>query len=187
MYHIKADKRAEKSAELIYQALCKCMGEKSFAKITISDIEKISFVSRSTFYRHFDELIDVLYWKCDKCFAEVWSQYKPPQDEVQEDHFIKYYLNYWFKHSEILELLVLAERQDIIYASHENNLEIFLSKCREVFSLKENDYSYFAEIRFGIMMGILNGWIKGGKKESVNELLDILNRQIALFKGKLIV
>lgn len=60
MYHIKNDKRAEKSAKLICDAMLQLISTKSFSEITVSDIQRVSSVSRSTFYRCFDCLADVL-------------------------------------------------------------------------------------------------------------------------------
>lgn len=60
MYHIKNDKRAQASTELICAGLLACMKEKPFARITITDVQRASTVSRSTFYRNFDCLEDVL-------------------------------------------------------------------------------------------------------------------------------
>lgn len=51
MYHIKEDKRAKASVELICDGLKRCLKEKSFESVTISDIQRVSGVSRSTFYR----------------------------------------------------------------------------------------------------------------------------------------
>ena len=53
MYHIKNDKRAQTSTELICAGLLACMREKPFARITITDVQRASTVSRSTFYRNF--------------------------------------------------------------------------------------------------------------------------------------
>ena len=64
MYHIKNDKRARASTELICAGLLACMKEKPFARITITDVQRASTVSRSTFYRNFDCLEDVLALLC---------------------------------------------------------------------------------------------------------------------------
>lgn len=65
MYHIKEDKRAKASVELICGGLKRCLKEKSFESVTISDIQRVSGVSRSTFYRNFDRMEDVLALMCD--------------------------------------------------------------------------------------------------------------------------
>ena len=74
MYHIKNDKRAQTSAELICAGLLACMREKPFARITITDVQRASTVSRSTFYRNFDGLEDVLALLCDRGFQTVFAE-----------------------------------------------------------------------------------------------------------------
>lgn len=74
MYHIKEDKRSLRSAQLIYQGLLDCLEEKEFQQISISDIQRKSFVSRSTFYRLFDTLNDVLDYQIHLVFLETISK-----------------------------------------------------------------------------------------------------------------
>ena len=59
MYHVSNDLRAKNSAELICRGLEKCLKEKPLNKIKISDIYSKSFVSRSTFYRLFDSIVQI--------------------------------------------------------------------------------------------------------------------------------
>ena len=73
MYHIKHDKRAQAATELICAGLLACMKEKPFARITITDVQRASSVSRSTFYRNFDCLEDVLVLLCDRGFQAVFA------------------------------------------------------------------------------------------------------------------
>lgn len=60
MYHISKDIRAQKSADYICEALMKCVKHKDFAEITVSDLNKKYGISRTTFYRLFDNTLDVL-------------------------------------------------------------------------------------------------------------------------------
>ena len=81
MYHIKNDKRAQASTELICAELLACMKEKPFARITITDVQHASTVSRSTFYRNFDCLEDVLALLCDSTNVERQG-YTPSEKTV---------------------------------------------------------------------------------------------------------
>lgn len=49
MYHIKEDKRAKASVELICDGLKRCLKEKSFESVTISDIQRVSGVADQRF------------------------------------------------------------------------------------------------------------------------------------------
>ena len=60
MYHIPNDSRSKKSAIKIYQSLRHILFNKKIEDVTISDIKNECGISRSTFYRLFDNPIDVL-------------------------------------------------------------------------------------------------------------------------------
>lgn len=179
MYHISSDKRAKQSAELIYEGLRKCLQKKTFDQITVTDLQKESGVARTTFYRAFDNIADVLYWKCDTCFREVLEEYAPKcfPDEME---LALHYFGYWMHHSDILELLVKINRQDIIYACHMKNVEILQSRYGELPGMYEAHNRYFMPIRTGITISILTTWLAGGRKENPEEICQILRNQIAI-------
>ena len=109
MYHIKEDKRAKASVELICDGLKRCLKEKSFESVTISDIQRVSGVSRSTFYRNFDRIENVLALMCDRVFEEAFlSDYANISEAV---------FRTWFRHQELIETIVGIDRGDMLYAS----------------------------------------------------------------------
>lgn len=184
MYHLKEDMRAEKSADLLYEALVRCMKKKEFDKITISELSKESTVSRATFYRNFDEVIDILYWKCDKLFQSVLTSFIASEPDLSEaDGLISYVFNFWMKHTDILEILIERGRVDIIYNSFFKNASVVMDYLSEKLHLPEWNTRYFISTRVGIFVGIFQVWIMGGKQESAKELTEILNQQILTTKG----
>lgn len=182
MYHISNDKRRKESAELIWNGLLKCLKNKSFNSITISDLYKITGIARTTFYRNFDNISDILYWKCDKCFYESLNYYDFNKD-INELHLAEHYFNYWINNSEILELLIKINRQDIIYSSHFKNAEFLKEKYGELKNINKKYSKYFIAIRTGLTISILTTWIKEGKKETLEELLKIIKEQLLLIKN----
>lgn len=179
MYHISNDKRSRQSAEMIYQGLLFCLKHKSFDKITISDLQKASSVARTTFYRSFDNMSDILYWRCDLCFREALSGFDE-NDFLDEKRLLKRYFNYWMNNSDILELLVNINRQDIIYSCHLNNAKLLEQRFGTLPGLEDTDARYFMAIRTGITVSILKEWLDGGRKENVEELLIIIKKQIIM-------
>ena len=184
MYHISNDKRSKQSAELIYQGLIICLEKKSFDRITISDLQKASSVARTTFYRSFDNMSDVLYWRCDLCFQEALSGFNE-NDFADETRLLKHYFKYWMNNSDILELLVTINRQDIIYACHMKNAKILEQRYGILPGLEKTDARYFMAIRTGITVSILKAWLDGGRKENAEELLNIIKKQIKMLPQRL--
>lgn len=68
MYHIKNDKRCQKSAARIGEAFRTVLAGKQLSEITVTDIQKASGVGRSTFYRLFDNIDDVLLYVAEDEF-----------------------------------------------------------------------------------------------------------------------
>lgn len=169
MYHIRDDKRSIKSANLIYKGLLQCLEKKSFNQITITDVQKASGVARTTIYRCFDNLSDILYWRCDLCFMEALHSVQPIKSP-NEWELIQGYFTYWTEHSDILKLLIDINRQDIIYACHMKNAKTLEMSYGTLPGLNEVYARYFMAIRTGVTISILKAWLDGGQKETAEEL-----------------
>ena len=188
MYHIKQDLRAIKSAELLYEGLIECMKEKNFEKISISDISSKSSVGRATFYRNFDTIVDILHWKCNQQFKEMITKYVNCNSRFDDNKgLIKYVFQYWMEHIDILETLLKIGRIDIIFNSFMENSYILMDYLNKNLEIKEFNYDYFISFRVGIFIGVISTWIEKGKKESSEDIANIIEQQIQLVKGQHII
>lgn len=178
MYHISKDKRSVQSANLIYNGLLQCLKKKNFEQITVTDVQKASGVARTTIYRCFDNLSDILYWQCDIGFKEALHTADTTTALNEMELMYKYFI-YWTKHSDILKLLIDINRQDIIYACHMNNAKILEKSYGAIPELDEVNARYFMAIRTGLTISILKAWLDGGKKETTNDLIKIIEKQLA--------
>lgn len=185
MYHISKDKRSAQSADLIYKGLLQCLEKKAFEQITITDVQKASGVARTTIYRCFDNLSDILYWRCGLCFEEALHSVRA--ENPDEKQLMQGYFAYWTEHSDILKLLIDINRQDIIYTCHMNCAAALARAYGELPGLDEADARYFMAIRTGVTISILKAWLDGGRKESTGELLAIIERQITALKTDFLV
>jgi AcrR family transcriptional regulator len=169
MYHIKNDKRAQKSAELICAGLMKCLEDRPFDEITVTDVQRASTVSRSTFYRSFDSLSDVLELMCDRGFDEIFgkSAEQGVNPELREEVF-----DYWFTNSRVPEALVRIHRTDIFLNSF-RRCALKLDSMRSLAS-EGGRYDYFVSMIVGVMVGVLVTWIEHGKTESREEVRGII-------------
>lgn len=178
MYHIKEDLRAVKSAEFLYEGLTRCMKNKDFDKISITDITKESTVSRATFYRNFDTVIDILYWKCDQLFKKVLTDYVTQEPKLDNpNNLINYVFHFWVEHVDVLEILIKERRIDIIFNTFLNNADIAMRYIYDKLNIPELNYKYFISTRVGIFIGVFQTWIEEGKKESADELVRIIEEQ----------
>lgn len=176
MYHIKDDKRAHTSAELIYQGLVQCLRWKPFDFVTIADVLRISGIGRATFYRNFDNLVDVLQMKCDQCFQEVLEQYLEDHKLGQMDSraFLVHFFRYWMENRELLEILIAMNRQDIIYSSHYQYSTPITARFLPEVDTSSDEYVYFMTVRTSITVGVLAAWVKTGRQKTPEQLVELL-------------
>ncbi len=179
MYHISKDKRSIQSANLIFDGLMECLKHKNFDQVTISDLQKTSGVARTTFYRSFDNMSDILYWKCDLCFQEALSDFTE-EDFLNESNLIYKYFQYWTDHRDILKLLMDINRYDIIYSCHMNAASAIQNNYAESNAICINHKNYFLAIRTGFTISILTAWLQGGRKETPDEIMEIIKEQFSL-------
>ena len=127
MYHIKQDQRSLRSAETIYNALDQLIRRQSFESIKVSELVEEAQVGRATFYRNFDLIEDVLRWKCEQVVGKLLmyvAEYRHAQPNTAVFPVLKPVLRFFYLHSGIVELLIAAERIDILQVTLQKKMEI---------------------------------------------------------------
>lgn len=181
MYHIKNDQRSIRSGEMLYDGLAKLMRERRFDSIKVKDLVEAAQVGRTTFYRNFDEIEDVLRLRCDQVFdglIKYLISYTEQHGNESRAALLKPLLRYFYLHSDIIELLMLAKRLDIVQSSFRRALEPFTILSAEHFAVDEEYLDYGMTIRIGVATNILIHWIETGKKQSPDELAAKLGAMI---------
>jgi AcrR family transcriptional regulator len=181
MYHIKDDQRSIRSSEMLCEGLAKLIREKDFASITVTDLVEAAKVGRTTFYRNFDEIEDVLRLRCDQVFEGLVSYLqnyrKQPTHEASRE-LIKPILRYFYLHSEIIELLIIANRRNIFQDSFRKLLDPFKSMYGTFYNVSDDYVDYIVAVQTGFITNVLTHWIKTGKKQAPDELADNLRAMI---------
>ena len=114
MYHIPEDRRAARSAELILGGLLSIKG-RTIADITVTDIVKAAGVGRSTFYRLFDNSVDVLMWKSDEIMKSALSA---SAEMSSFDEIFLSFISSWMEEKALLGALVRSSLTDILFEVH---------------------------------------------------------------------
>lgn len=181
MYQKKKDKRSIQSSEWIYEALKELIQDKDYSKITITDIVNKANLGRTTFYRNFESIDDVLKMKCEDKFNE-FRKYCIDyyiSHEFEDKTFLKPFLRYWYHNSEIIELLIKANRESIIKECITKEVEFFINAS----SIDKNQVicshlNYFIEMRVANSISILTEWIKNDKDIAPDDLANIISSQV---------
>ena len=169
MYHIQEDKRAQKSAVLILQALMQCMQDKRYEAITITDICQASTVSRATFYRLFDRKDDVISWGLDLFCTDFCTHLEG--QSIREK--LESYFAAWMSNPVMLDLIVIIHREDIPYESYRKRVDMLE---HDFMNMELSDHHVM--ILSAIVTSLLTNWAQSGKKEKPAELVDIFIKVI---------
>lgn len=143
------NKKAQDSQRRIYKGLRQILKRKDLKDITVVDIQKECDISRATFYRNFNNIIDVL----EVIFNWYYDEYE--ELRKKENDQLLFFFNYWVLHKDLLTITV------------ENKLDI-LKKC--IIKYSANKDTIFIEAKHALIAAIIMYWSKDNKDITPLEL-----------------
>ena len=182
MYHIKNDQRAIRSSRMLYEALAQLIRERPYNSITVTHLVETAQLGRTTFYRNFDEIEDILQMRCDQVFDELLAYLVAYRQEDRSDEpgkMLKPLLRYFYLNSDIIDILLRAKRIDILQDSFRKRSQWIQASVAQQLQISEEYAAYGAEIRINIMIAIVAHWVKTGKREAPDELADKLKGMLS--------
>lgn len=186
MYHIKADRRSLRSCKMIYDGLAALMQNKPFDSITVTDLVEKAKVGRTTFYRYFDQIEDVLRMRCDQVAAELidYLVENRPADMPVRTAILESILRYFHLHSEVIELLMKANRVYIFEEALYRYFVSFKTSFSEFYGVEDEYVDYIMLARIGSLANVLTHWVATGKQQAPDALAHrlrvVLSDMIAL-------
>lgn len=165
------DKRVRRTKQNLYNALLQLMHQKTFEKITVTEIVGTADYNRGTFYVYYDKKEDMLEEMITNIFDEMTVAYRQPYAGLQEidldtlpaesialfDHFLA--------NREFYQLLLRSEMSGSFQAKLTTKLE---SLFREDFDISyaENDpqvdAALFTTYRTYGIIGMILSWLHHG-------------------------
>ena len=156
--------------EVLFLALCRLMAVKSIDEITIKELAQEAGVSRTTFYRNYKDIEDILldYYRNHPFGSLSTEDYEPEKFDLIR--CLRYSLNEIKTHSAVWVNLLNSDNDFIVYRIFDETIK---NTCRDrAFDIGfRSEYELSAFV--GIYYSICHEWIKRGMKESVNEMIDI--------------
>lgn len=177
MFHIKSDKRSQTSAELIVEGLFRCVERKSFADVTISDIQRKSGVGRATFYRLFDRTEDVLAYQCDRVFSGIVQQGQLLHMADRREMFCVFFSE-WTKHLSLLNAIWQCGHTEILYQTfraYADSIGFIMSPNSE---LSQEAVDYMIAVLSSALVGTMTVWLDHKRNRTSEELADIFMKSI---------
>lgn len=174
MYHIKADKRSQKSATLICQGLRQCLTRKMFDRITVTDIQKASTVGRATFYRLFDSKSDVLAYECDLMFNQISDA---SMATLSPADILMAHITIFMQHDYLLKAIIESHQTYLLYDSQRNRIEKLFHRYID---LPQAQQDFLVAHLTHLIVGTLTTWIDHNEAETADDLFHALYSSIHL-------
>lgn len=166
------------SKECMLLALKRLLKEKSIEDITISELVDIAGISRTTFYRNYHSITDILadYFRIHPFGALNAESYTPENFDLPgrlRDSFES-----MKKDRDMFESLVNSGMENLIYENYNYGIK---TTCRE----RAADLGFRTEYELtafvGMYYAICFEWIRGGMKEDIDTMVDISYRILHTF------
>lgn len=159
MYHITNNKRQKKTAYKIYQSLRHILFTKKLKDVTITDIYTESHIARSTIYRLFDNVCDILEYQLEVYMEDYIST------KINKSDKILYFYEFFSKHIDLINII-----------SNEN--EFIIKKVFEKIYKTNNEL--ILTLKISIMTSLLSEWAKNYRNYSVKEMVKITKENLNL-------
>ena len=188
----KSESKYFNTAKKMDKALISLLEEKSFEYITISEICKKANVNRSTFYLHYENMVDLLNetarFLLDGFISYFDDEHKSITKKIMggtldelnfiSDQYLHPYLSY-IKENRLVFSTVLLHAESFGFN------EIFQRLYENIFNPILERFNYPLDDRKYVMMFYLNGitavvtkWLNDGCEKSIEEVSQIIHKCI---------
>ena len=183
MYHIKQDKRSQASAAEIVRGLQECLKTTPLKAVTVSDLHRVTGISRATFYRLFDNPEDVLIYQMDQMMIDSAQAYESNR-HLSSDQLMEATIGLGLQNYEFLKALLENGRHDLLFRYTEMNFRK-LDDQKGIFpkDMDKAEREYVIAHVSMAMVATQITWARNGQQESAGDLLRYLKRYVKIMSG----
>lgn len=184
MYRISSDPRRVRSAGQIMWGVEECLKHKKLADISVTEVCNTAHVGRNTFYRLFDNLIDVFRYYSDNALGMVYTHLKE-KGHISIRETCLHSMEELMRRPLLLDALLANDRLDIIYQSHVQYRETVREVLRDRKQLSDSLVDYLLYHMSAMSAAYLRVWYMHGKVESVDEVYDYMKADCGILSEML--
>lgn len=184
----KNESRYFNTAIKMDQALLTLLEKKDFEYITIKEVCKEAKVNRSTFYLHYENIMDLVQETVEFMNKQFLGYFKQNDfiDKIQtskidelyliDDHYLNPYLNY-IKDNKKLFKITLAKTETLnLNKSYQQLYLHILDPIMNRYQINQKERKYIVAFYINGIMAIIKEWLKEDCKESQEEILELIKK-----------
>lgn len=110
-------KQSAQRQQQIGKNLIELLKKKPYAKISVSELCRESYISRNVFYKYFDSIEDVFIYFADELIADLqkFVDESSPEGVKSFRKDAENYFIYWYEHREILDLIIDNNLLEVLF------------------------------------------------------------------------
>lgn len=171
MYRQCVSEKGAAQQKLFEDALLECMHTRLFEEVSISELCRITGLSRKTFYRLYESKADVIYSMIDRTILEKESFIPDPSVKPGGMHN---FFAFWLTKRDLLDMMeknrisALIQQQAVIHVLAESP-EIVECFCPENTPYRREMITFYINGLFSLIWG----WHQSGFARSVDEMAEL--------------
>ena len=175
MYHIKDDRRMRASAALICEGLARALEERPYADLSVTQVCAVVGVARTTFYRLFDTLDDVLIYQFDQLFSDALDAYAA---RGRKEPFARTIIEVAASNKALVTAIVESGRCDLLSEATRTREEDILGSVGV--RMGERDRRLCTSILTQVAVVVVGDWARSGYRETPEQLYETLRRELTI-------
>lgn len=186
LYHIANDQRERKSAAKLSAAAERILLSREPQKLSVSLLSAEAGVSRTTFYRLFDEPDDVLKYMADETFRKILQGYVDLIDRAQKHNLsvpnpLSWYEEGVRKNAGIVAGIIHSGKSDILRSAHKKALTEYAPILFPDLDPGTDEFLFFIEMRAAVFIASMTAWVETGERASMEDIRRYAARQLKFF------
>jgi AcrR family transcriptional regulator len=170
----KTDRRVGRTRARLGTALRKLMHQRPLEKISVQDVIELAEVSRSAFYAHYDDKVDLLLSDMDEFLERTAMQLSTQKERSRRLVPGREFFAHVGEAEEIRSALARSERlHDFFDLAQEHfacGIEARLKQMPEAASLPPVERSLMAHTLAGAFLSLLNWWLRRRQPRSPEQM-----------------
>lgn len=169
-------KRASLTQESLLGSVARLLKKKSFTEITVSELTKVAGISRMTFYRHYQNIVDVLMVE----MKTVMQTFNETMDfsRLNEYEYILQMIQFFDAHRDFVLILVQANQLELLRGNITKVISELSADKPQVRDFTTFEMGYYAEYHGAGLMSVIIDWIANERPETPLELATFLAKNV---------
>lgn len=166
--------QSDGTQEYLLGAIERLVAKKSFADISVSELTKVAGISRMTFYRHYQNITDILTVEIEKLVAELNTQVNLQTTEQYDT--ILLIVRFLSEHADFIKLLLRANQQNILGKHIAEVMAVMSANKQQLADFSAREIEYYVKYHATGLTSVIVDWIARNQPEAPEELAKFLDK-----------